>query len=159
LKRDVTPRPNGADTTLKADKERTGLIQLDPSHPDVSLDTNLPTDIKPGAGCGSDKVKPAAQIKPAIQSNPEKQTELTEMKPVPAISLSEPVSTESPPVSAQSDLVFEDARPVQTEKRHNVYNKDPVESAGRISIKTAQLMSDKIPLSPVDVRVSDKSCV
>jgi len=34
LKRDVTPRPNGADTTLKADRERTGLIQLDPSHPD-----------------------------------------------------------------------------------------------------------------------------
>jgi len=34
LKRDVTPQTNGADTTLKADKERVGLIQLDPGHPD-----------------------------------------------------------------------------------------------------------------------------
>ncbi|KAL5271358.1 hypothetical protein ACHWQZ_G001859 [Mnemiopsis leidyi] len=34
LKRDtMAPRPNGADTTLKADQERAGLIQLDPAHP------------------------------------------------------------------------------------------------------------------------------
>jgi len=31
-----TPRPNGADSTLKADQQKGGLIQIDPSNADVS---------------------------------------------------------------------------------------------------------------------------
>ena len=138
----MAPRPNGADTTLKADKQRAGLIQLDPGHPDVSLACkNLPNiTTRPS------RVKPAPP--PRSQSQPaQSQTEIPEKVGLVS-SKSEPVNSNradrgstlkrepKPEPNNHVDLSGSHVFPQQ----HSVLE-------GKISNKTAQLINEPIQLS------------